>query len=282
MPLRYPDPLPRTTRPPARAPRTGDDGTVPALLMPSLGPDALPVAAARDAVVGYARARRPLRFRSPSMGQGRWVSVPAYGWARFDARVSGPPGEDDVLVGELLHGRLDRAGWASVDETLARLRPVAEAAEERAGGRALWALADDELSVLGEPGTVGAALRAIGRDAGPHPDHVSAALHHRRPALVPHLTRTTRRALLPHLEEGDSGVEAVVAREVRANDAAFAALEIAVAEVLGPPAPTRLRLHDLLLWLTTTLRMPHAAAAGAAAVAAGCPDPVPDPSGPAR
>ena len=49
------------------------------------------------------------------------------------------------------------------------------------------------------------------------------------PDLVPHLTRTTRRALLPHLEECDSGVEAVVHRELRANADAFAALEAAVA-----------------------------------------------------
>ena len=116
--------------------------------------------------------------------------------------------------------------------------------------------------MLGEPGTVGALLRRIGQDSGAHSGHVLAALHHRHPELVPHLTRTTRRALLPHLEEGDSGVEAVVRRELRANADAFAALEDAVAAATGDARPTRLRLHDVLLWLSTTLRLAHAVAAG--------------------
>ena len=133
----------------------------------------------------------------------------------------------------------------------------------RAGRRSYWELPADEVSVLGEPGTVGAALRDIGRRSGSHPGHVAAALHHRRPALVPHLTGTTRRALLPHLEEGDSGVEAVVWRELSANAAAFAALEDAAAAALEV-RPTRLRLHDILLWLSTTLRLTHAVRLGEA------------------
>src|SRR5689334_11786342 len=102
----------------------------------------------------------------------------------------------------------------------------------------------------------------MGEDAGAHAGHVLAALHHRRPDLVPHLTRTTRRALLPHLEEGDSGVEAVVRRELRANEDAFGELEAAVCADLGDARPTRLRLHDVLLWLTTTLRLAHAQEVG--------------------
>jgi len=133
---------------------------------------------------------------------------------------------------------------------------------QRADGRAFWELPDDELSVLGEPGTVGAALRTIGRAGGDHLGHVLAALHRRHPQLVPHLTPSTRRALFPHVEEGDSGVEAVVRRELRANAAAFAALEDAVAAELGDARPTRLRLHDILLWLTTTLRLAHAVELG--------------------
>jgi hypothetical protein len=146
---------------------------------------------------------------------------------------------------------------------LARVRPSADAAADRAGGRSFWELPAEEVSVLGEPGTVGALLREIGRASGAHPGHVAAALHHRRPALVPHLTRTTRRALLAHLEEGDCGVEAVVWRELQANAAAFAALEDAAAGSLGL-RPTRLRLHDILLWLATTLRFAHALRLGEA------------------
>jgi hypothetical protein len=54
----------------------------------------------------------------------------------------------------------------------------------------------------------------------------------------------------------------VVRRELRANAAAFAALEDAVATELGDARPTRLRLHDILLWLTTTLRLAHAVEVG--------------------
>src|SRR3954454_13020973 len=237
-----------------------DDG--PVLLLPSTGPDPLAFGVALIALRGYARGRRPLRFRSPDSPRGRWVQVPAFGWSRFDARPAGPPGDEDVLIGELLHGRLDRAGWATVRDALDEVRPVAAAAVQRAGGRAFWELPDEELSVLGEPGTVGAALRGIGRASGNHLGHVLAPLHCRHPTLVPPLTRSTRRALLPHVEEGDSGVEAVVRRELRANAAPFAALEDAVATELGDARPTRLRLHNILLWLTTTLRLAHAVELG--------------------
>jgi hypothetical protein len=223
----------------------------------------MPFDTALAAVLGYARGRRPLRFRSPDSPQGRWVQLPAFGWPRFDAQPLRPAGDTDVLISEGLHGRLDRAGWLAVHDALARVRPLADAAADQAGGRAFWELPDEELSVLGEPGTVGAALREIGRTSGEHPEHVSAALHHRRPELIPHLTRTTRRSLLPHTEEGDSGVEAVILRELRANDTALAALEAATATLIGN-RPTRLRLHDILLWLTATLRLTHAVELGRA------------------
>jgi len=240
----------------------GTADSVPALRLPSTGPDPMPLDTALAAILGYARGRRPMRFRSPDSPQGRWVQLPAFGWARFDAQPVDPSGDTDVLIGEGLHGRLDRADWGDVRDALARVRPLADAAADRADGRAFWELPDEELSVLGEPGTVGAALREIGRTSGKHPAHVSAALHHRRPELLPHLTRSTRRALLPHAEEGDSGVEAVILRELRANDTALAALEDSTAALTGDARPNRLRLHDILLWLSTTLRLAHAVELG--------------------
>lgn len=239
--------------------------TGPALRLPSVGPEPMPLDTAVAAVLGYARGQRPLRFRPLGESQGRWVSVPAFGWSRFDAQPVAPEGDRDILVAEGLHGRLDRTGWHDVHDALVRVRPSADAAAERASGRAFWELPADEVSVLGEPGTVGAFLRQIGGGSGSHPGHVAAALHHRRPALVPHLTATTRRALLPHLEEGDSGVEAAVWRELQANAVAFAALEDTVAAALQV-RPTRLRLHDILLWLATTLRLAHAVQLGAGVV----------------
>ena len=67
----------------------------------------MPFDTALAAILGYARGRRPVRFRSPDSPQGRWVQLPAFGWARFDARPIGPAGDTDVLISEGLHGRLD-------------------------------------------------------------------------------------------------------------------------------------------------------------------------------
>jgi hypothetical protein len=242
----------------------------PAFELPTGGPDPLPWDTALAAVLGYARGRRPLRYRSPIEREGRWVQVTAFGYEPFDRRpvASGPLGDDDVLVAEGLHGRLDPEGWAAVRAALDAVQPRADAVVARAAGRPFWELPDDDLSVLGEPGTIGAALRDLGEPPGPQDRYVIAAVHHRHPELVPLVTRTTWLPMAPHLREGDSGVAAVVHRELRANAAAFTALEDVVAALLGAPL-TRLRLHDVLLWLRATLRFSAAVELGQLAVQAG-------------
>jgi Family of unknown function (DUF6308) len=241
------------------------------LVLPSAGPDPLPFETALAAALGYVRGRRPLWFRSPSQPEGRWVHVPAFGYERFDRLPpdDGPPGDHDVLIAEGLHGRLDRSGWTAVRTVLDEVWPLADAAVARAGGRALEELPADEFSVLAEPGTVGAALREIrslaAETPGVPPQFVAAVLHHRHPRLIPCTGGTTRRQLWPHLREGDSGLAAVIHRELRANAEGFAALEHAVAGLLdGDRAPSRLRLHDMLLWLAGSLRLPAAVALGRA------------------
>jgi hypothetical protein len=235
------------------------------LVLPSAGPDPLPFDTALAAVLGYARGRRPLRFRSPSSPEGRWVAVPAFGYERFDRRPAStdPLGEPDILTAECLHGRLAPDAWAAMREVLPDIRPLADAVIERAAGRALEQLPDDEFSVLAEPGTVGALLRQIGRLGRPsEAPHIAAALHHRRPSLFPLGVRGTRWQLLPHVREGDSGVEAVIHRELRANQEAFTELQHAAAAVLGDTELSLLRLHDVLLWLSATLRLTHAVELG--------------------
>ncbi|MGZ4508689.1 MAG: hypothetical protein ACXVX0_15705 [Blastococcus sp.] len=241
--------------------------------LPSAGPEPIPVDVAVAAVLGYAAGKRPLRFRSPGRPAGQWVQIPAFGYERFDCRPvpEGELGDDDVLVAEGLHGRLDPAGWTAVRAALDDVAPLAAAAVERAAGRPVWELPDDELSVLGEPGTVGAALREMAHRRAERPDlrpgYVSAALHHRTPALIPHVDRTTRLQLLPHMAEGDSSLEAVIHRELRANAAAFDALESATGALLGRNGGTpliRVRLHDVLVWLSGSLRLAHALQLGRA------------------
>ncbi|MQA32668.1 hypothetical protein GCU49_03675, partial [Modestobacter roseus] len=58
----------------------------PAFTLPTTGPDPLPWDTALAAVLGYVRGRRPLRYRSPTEREGRWVQVAAFGHDRFDAR----------------------------------------------------------------------------------------------------------------------------------------------------------------------------------------------------
>ena len=241
------------------------------LHLPSAGPEPIPAADAIAAVLGYAVARRPLHYRAPNVRTGRWAQVPAFGYERFDRRPvpEAPLGEVDILTAEGLHGRLGRDEWTAMAAALPAVQALADDVVARAAGRAFWELPEEEFSVLAEPGTVGALLRGIGdlcERAGASRWHVTAALHHRRPELFPLLHVATRWPLLPHVREGNSGVEAVVHRELLDAADAFAELESAVhAEGIRL---TRLRLHDVLLWLSTTLRFAHAAAAGRASAPA--------------
>ncbi len=218
------------------------------LQLPSAGPEPIPADAALAAVLGYATARRPLYYRAPNARTGRWAQVPAFGYERFDRRPvpDGPLGEADILTAEGLHGRLDRDEWTAMATALPAVQALADDVVARAAGRAFWELPEDEFSVLAEPGTVGALLRSIEElcaSAGVSRWHVTAALHHRHPELVPLLHTATRWALLPHGREGDSGVEAVIHRELLRSADAFTELEAAVhAEgVAADPAPAARR-----------------------------------------
>ena len=160
--------------------------------------------------------------------------MPAFGYERFDRRPvpDGPLGEVDILTAaQGLHGRLGRDAWTAMAAALPAVQALADDVVARAAGRAFWELPEDEFSVLAEPGTVGALLRQVGdlcAERGLSRPHVVAALHHRHPELVPLLHDTTRWPLLPHVREGDSGVEAVVHRELLHAAGAFAELEDAV------------------------------------------------------
>jgi len=257
--------------------REGDPEVSSPLHLPSAGPEPIPAGAALAAVLGYTAARRPLYYRAPNARTGRWAQVPAFGYERFDRRPvpDAPLGEADILTAEGLHGRLGRDEWTAMAAALPAVQTLADDVVARAAGRAFWELPEDEFSVLAEPGTVGALLRSIGElcaTAGVSHWHVTASLHHRYPRLFPLLHTATRWSLFPHGREGDSGVEAVVHRELLRSADVFAELEAALrAEGI---ALTRLRLHDVLLWLSATLRFEHAVAAGADISAPAMPDPV--------
>src|SRR3712207_7086827 len=56
--------------------QAGEVAAGPPLSLPSVGPDAVPWDTALAAVLGYARGRRALWFRSPGQPEGRGVRVP--------------------------------------------------------------------------------------------------------------------------------------------------------------------------------------------------------------
>ena len=85
--------------------------------------------------------------------------------------------------------------------------------------------------MLAEPGTVGAVLRGI-RSLCDESPGVRPGTWPRLPppsVAVPAAEPHDPLAAAPHVREGDSGVEAVIHRELQANAAAFQALEDAVA-----------------------------------------------------
>ena len=151
------------------------------LRLPCLGPEPMPLTQATSAVVGYARARRWLRFRSPGIPEGRWVEVPAFGWARFDARPASGGLDADILLAEGLHGRLDQAGWHAVHDTLAGIGGLVDALVAEAGGR----------PVLGavRRGALG-ARRARHRRRVPAPDRAGLGRALRRTSWPPCTTGT--------------------------------------------------------------------------------------------
>ena len=190
-----------------------------ALDLPSAGPDPIPWDTALAAVLGYARPPSAALPR-PQLPDGSLGADPGLRLralrppgrvrtSRSASPTSSPP--KVCTVGSIRPpGRRWRAFWTTSarSPTPSSPAPPADPCSR---------LEDDEFFVLAEPGTVGALLRTIGQRAQETPGvsakHVSAALHHRRPDLFPLLVRTTRWQLLPHVREGDSGVEAVIHRD---------------------------------------------------------------------
>ena len=111
--------------------QAGEVAAGPPLSLPSAGPDPVPWDTALAAVLGYARGRRALWFRSPGSPEGRWVRVPAFGYERFDCRprVAGALGGDDVRGAEGLHtvlGDAIESSWSLHLAAGGRVVPVVE------------------------------------------------------------------------------------------------------------------------------------------------------------
>ncbi|MGY1827030.1 DUF6308 family protein [Blastococcus sp. SYSU DS0541] len=226
------------------------------------------------AVLGYARAQRDLRIAwTPSHPEGITVSVRAYAYRVYDCV---PPSDDDefawldVLVVDGINGKMDQNAITALRHAADRAWPHVRTAIQRAGGRSFWDLDEVEVGRTPPPGTTGAALTDAWRECAATTGIKTALthklLHHKRPELFPLIDNVTAPRLREHTDD-DVSLWGVVHRELTANREQFDALERAFARLADGAedvALTRLRLHDILLWLQASGNWGHAVTAGKA------------------
>jgi hypothetical protein len=242
--------------------------------LPSAAPQPISWSDALAAVLGYARAQRDLRIAwTPSHPDGVTIKVRAYAYQVYDCV---PPSEDDefawvdVFVVDGINGKMDQKAITALKEAADRAWPHVRTAIERADGRAFWHLPEEEVGRTPPPGTTGAALNDAWRECWAT-DGVKTALthkllHHKRPDLFPLIDNLTAPYITAHQDE-QVLLWGVVHRELTANVEQFDALERAFADLVngkGDVPLTRLRLHDILLWLKASKRWPHAVDRGRA------------------
>ncbi|SFE51726.1 DUF6308 family protein [Blastococcus tunisiensis] len=245
---------------------------MPPFLLPSASPEPMAWSDALAAVLGYARAQRDLWIRrTPSHPDGITIKVRAYAYSVYDCVPPSPDDEFawlDVLVVDGINGKMDQAAITALKDAGDRAWPHVRTAIERADGRAFWELPEVEVGRTPPPGTTGAALGDAWLECtattGIKTALTHKMLHHKRPALFPLIDNVAAPLLRAHTDD-DVNLWGVLHRELGANDEQFTALEGTFAELVNgeDDVPlTRLRLHDILVWLTASRRWNHAVAAG--------------------
>ncbi|WP_104526015.1 DUF6308 family protein [Blastococcus atacamensis] len=226
------------------------------------------------AVLGYARAQRDLRINwTPSHPDGVTIKVRAYAYRVYDCVL---PSEDDefawldVLVVDGINGKMDQTAITALKDAADRAWPHVRSAVERAEGRAFWELPEPEVGRTPPPRSTGEALDDAWRECMAT-DGIGVALthkllHHKRPELFPLIDGLTAPKLAPS-KDSDVGLWGVVHRELRANAEEFTTLERVFADLVNAEddvSLTRLRLHDILLWLKASRKWDHAVTHGKA------------------
>jgi hypothetical protein len=241
-------------------------------VLPSVDRDPMPWDDAVAAALGYARGRRGLSVKTPTYPQGHTVPVPAYAYETYDCI---PPSKEpgitywDVLVVNGLNGRLGQKEIEALKDAGGRAEKYIAAALELAGNRAFWELPEAEVLSNPPEGSAGDALKAAWAEfmGTAHVDvaRTHKVLHHKHPRHFPLIDGKTAPRLEQHTESGGVRLWAVIHRELRANESQFAALEAVIEGLLvsgGGVRLTRLRLHDVLLWLSASKNMADAITAG--------------------
>ncbi len=231
--------------------------------------DPVPLETAITVLRGYCLGSETTRWVAPTSGVGDDVgdlSVGAFAFTTYDgidASATPDIGPIDILVADGLNAqmrardiagvlavageigeqitRLDESGvkfWTlSVDQVSAS--PVDEGAEE-------WPLWRAWTILMGVPGVEVARAHKI--------------LHHKRPSVFPLIDNET----IPYLRTGGSAW-ATVHRDLTSTADAWSELEDVIGEAVSgtvASTPTRLRLHDILLWARSTNRWDVALAVG--------------------
>ena len=248
---------------------------LPPFVLPSVATEPIPWDDALAAVLGYTRATRPLTIRTPSYPDGHVVDVPAFSYSVYDCVPASDDNEFawlDVLVVDGLNGKLSQESIVALKDAGVRAWPFVQEATSRAGGRALWELPIDEVIEPPPAGSTGEMLSAAWAECF-YTGEVGVALthkmlHHKRPRLFPLIDRQTLPRLKARVHAGAGLYWAVIHRELTSNAAQFDHLEKTLADLLARPDDVRLerlRLHDVLLWLTATSKWDLALESGHAA-----------------
>jgi hypothetical protein len=170
----------------------------------------------------------------------------------------------DVLVFDGINAKMEQTAITALKDAADRAWPHVRTAIERAEDRAFWDLPEDEVGHTPPPGTTGEALTDAWRECWAT-DGVKTALthkllHHKRPGLFPLIDNLTAPYLKAHKDD-KVRLWGVVHGELTANVEQFDALERTLADLVDgdDDVPlTRLRLHDILLWLKASKKWPHA------------------------
>lgn len=249
--------------------------TTGAFHLPSADPEAIPWDEALAAALGYARGQRDLCIKTPSYPDGHTVRVPAFAYRVYDCM---PASEDDgfawldVLVVDGLNGKLNHDAITALKDAGERAWRYVSTADKLAGAAPFWELPPEELMISPPSGGPGEAMRNAREEfRGTKGIGLALAhkvLHHKRPRLFPLLDRQTAPQLWNQTrEEVGVGWWTVIHRELLDNDQQFTELERVFAELVDGPDDvplSRLRLHDVLLWLKATGKWGRAVDAGRA------------------
>jgi hypothetical protein len=234
----------------------------PPFRLPSIRDAEIPWKEALAAVLGYARGTRKLLVRTPSYPDGHEVDVPAFAYSVYDC-VPASADEGfawlDVLVIDGLNGKLAHDVITALKDAGDRAWPHVREATARAAGSTFWELPVEEFAADPPAGSAGAAMTAAWAECM-GTDQVKVALthkllHHKRPGLFPLIDNQTAPLLRVRADLAGTGLWAAVHAELTENARALAALEGALSSLLNRPEDARLqrlRLHDVLLWLTAT------------------------------